>query len=164
MTIHWVGIGDIKIGRRGEMLAAVLGSCVSILLWHPVRQMAVMNHILLPSRRVELDDRQAGRYADESWQIMRKRMAAEGIAPRDCICHVLGGGRSLDGRQPASIGHDNLSRVFDLLYEHGIWIESMDTGGRRFRLVKFDVASGELKVYRQRTSLASASTTQGEIA
>ncbi len=164
MTTHWVGIGDIKVGRSGEMLAAVLGSCVSILLWHPVRRLAFMNHVLLPGRQAKPDDGQAGRYADESWQVMRRYLAAERVAPQECTCHVLGGGRSLDGRLAGDIGRDNLSRVFDLLFEQGIWIDGMDTGGRHFRVVKFEVERGELIVHRHRTSPAQPLALQGESA
>lgn len=160
MTIHWVGIGEIKLARRGEKLGAVLGSCASIVLWHPGKRTALMNHVLLPSRQIVRDDDSPGRYADESWPLMRKALAGERIALQDCICHVVGGGKVLQPAMKGDIGRDNVAMIFDLLFHHGVWIESMDVGASGYRVVKFDVDSGELIVSRRRT-LPARATGQG---
>lgn len=143
MTTTWVGIGDLILARPGQRLGAVLGSCVAVILWHPPTRTAAMSHVLLPGRLLAHTDDGPGRYADESWRLMRRRLLGEGIAPRDCVCHVVGGGRGLQGGE---IGRHNVRRVLDLLDADGIWVERFEAGGNRYRVVTFDPADGDLRV------------------
>ena len=158
MSTHWVGIGDIKVARRGEKLAAVLGSCVSVVLWHSRSRLAIMNHALLPSRLRGLECDKLGRYADESWQQMCELLEAEGVSPLDCVCHIVGGAQVFEENNMARIGPNNVTATFNLVDSAGVWIESMETGGAGSRVVTFDADSGELSVRQHRNVLASVGT------
>jgi chemotaxis protein CheD len=150
MIIHRVGIGEIKRAARGEQLAAVLGSCVSVIVWHRASGFALMNHVLLPRRLSESAGENPGRYADESWWLMEGMLRKKGVALRDCLSHLVGGGCGVDAPTTGGIGFDNVATAFDLLVDADAKIESIDTGGRCYRSVRFDTESGELLVARHR--------------
>ncbi len=42
--------GDVYFGDRHTRLRTILGSCVSITLWHPQRLLGGMCHFILPAR------------------------------------------------------------------------------------------------------------------
>jgi chemotaxis protein CheD len=151
MSTHWVGIGEIRTAQRGDRLAAVLGSCVGIVVWHPASGFALMNHILLPARLTEREGDNPGRYADESWCLIEHRLAARDIAIEQCRCHLVGGGRGLETEAGQSVGFGNVAAAFDILIAAGAHIESMDTGGRFYRVATFDIERGVLCVRRYDT-------------
>lgn len=71
--------GESYFGDKNTRIRTLLGSCVSITLWHPHLLIGGMCHYLLPDRggkssTGELD----GRYADEAIQILLKEVRAAG--------------------------------------------------------------------------------------
>lgn len=150
MTRCWVGIGEIRQAVRGDVLAAVLGSCVSIILWHERSGRAWMNHVLLPQRLLERADDEPGRYADESWRMMQYQLLKEGVALADCSCYVVGGGYGF-GQGPQDVGGRNVAQVLALLQQAGVTVDSSDVGGNWYRTVQFDPDDGLLRVRKYQT-------------
>ena len=164
MVIHWAGIGEIKFAENGDQLGCILGSCVTVTLWHPGRRCAAMSHVLLPARpenrrglveerraepgRLDATDRRVmrdGRYAPESWLMLKACIAAQGIYLDQCEAHVAGGGRVIDGFEN-DIGTKNINAVLDLLTANGVTLKSMDVGGFGHRTAHFDTKTGQFKV------------------
>lgn len=150
MTRRWVGIGEIRQAARGDVLAAVLGSCVSIILWHPRSGQAWMNHVLLPQRLLARQDDVPGRYADESWRMLQQLLLKSGIALADCSCYVVGGGYGL-GQGPQDVGGRNVAQVLALLQQAGVAVDRSDVGGNWYRTVQFDPEDGELRIRKYKT-------------
>jgi chemotaxis protein CheD len=150
MTLHWVGIGEVKSAGVGAELSTILGSCISTVLWQPEQQFAVMNHILLPRRssnhRSPTPD---GRFADESWRMMQARLARQGICLNSCLAFVAGGANVVDTLQ-TDIGAHNIDAMRDLLEAAGIQVQRANVGGNTHRTARFNPATGEFTIRRNR--------------
>lgn len=155
MATLWVGIGELKCAAAGETLAAILGSCVSTVVWHPPTRFALMNHVLLPSRLNERGGQGRGRYADESWSLAMECLRERRLALRDCVCHLVGGGHGAEANPENNVGLGNIATVLDLLVAAGAQVDRMDTGGRYYRVAHFHSRHGTLTV-RRNTSLPPA--------
>jgi chemotaxis protein CheD len=153
MIIHWVGIGEVKSASAGAELGTILGSCISTVLWQPEQQFAVMNHILLPRRsRNHRSPTPDGRFADESWRMMQARLARQGICLKSCLAFVAGGGNVVDTLQN-DIGGQNIAAMRDLLEAACIRVQSANVGGTSHRTARFNPATGEFTIGRNRKTV-----------
>jgi len=150
MIIHWVGIGEVKSAVEGAQLGAILGSCVSVVLWQPEQRFAVMNHILLPRQGRHRKSEQADtRFAADSWHMMKERLAHRGISLNSCIAFVAGGGNVIDTLQ-GDIGMHNIECMLDLLETAAIPVHTANVGGTNHRTTRFNPVTGEFKVTQGR--------------
>jgi chemotaxis protein CheD len=140
--------GEYHVGHAGCRIRTVLGSCVSITIWHPARQIGAMSHFLLFSRGTEgssptLD----GRYAEEALSLMLHELAKEGVSPLECQAKLFGGGNMFPAL-PASglpgIGQRNGETARRLVREQGIPIVSESLFGVGHRTIIFDITSGHV--------------------
>jgi chemotaxis protein CheD len=138
--------GEWFIGDAGFRIRTVLGSCVSVTLWHPARRIGAMSHFLLSARRghvIELD----GRYGDEAMALLIRALAAGGVDPHECQAKIFGGGEMFPGSRRAyhaNIGHGNGETARRLLREHRIPVVSESLFGEGYRNIIFDVATGDV--------------------
>jgi chemotaxis protein CheD len=139
--------GEYHVADAGARIRTVLGSCVSITLWHPLRHIGAMSHFLLSSRvgttAAELD----GRYAEEAMQLMLRELAREGVAPRECHGKLFGGGNMFPRQvltSAGNIGQKNGEAARALMREHGVPVVSESLFGVGYREVIFDIATGDV--------------------
>lgn len=139
--------GEYFVGDDHYRIRTLLGSCVSITLWHPGLRIGAMSHFLLarrPSRPAfELD----GRYGDEAMCLMLRKLERAGVAPAECHGKIFGGG-DMFPRQVRStginVGQRNGETARDLLHAHGISIVSESLFGVGHRQIIFDIGSGNV--------------------
>ena len=62
--------GDFHFGSGQTRISTLLGSCVSITLWHPRKHIGGMCHYLLPARTRKPGEPPDGRYGDEALAAM----------------------------------------------------------------------------------------------
>jgi chemotaxis protein CheD len=85
--------GEFFVADAEYQMRTMLGSCVSITLWHPFKRVGAMSHFLLPTRGAT--DRSPGldaRYGDEALELMLAELRQMGVAPSQCQGKVFGGG------------------------------------------------------------------------
>ena len=94
--------GDFHFGGGRTRLSTLLGSCISITLWHPRRLIGGMCHYMLPGRSRAADAPLDGRYADEALALFDQAVARVASRPADYQVKVFGGGNMLvhDGTAP----------------------------------------------------------------
>jgi chemotaxis protein CheD len=138
--------GECFVGDAGYRIRTLLGSCVSVTLWHPVKRIGAMSHFLL-SRRAgqafELD----GRYGDEAMRILLRGLVAAGVPPQECKAKIFGGGDMFPGKPKTyhvNIGHGNGETARRLLRKYQIPIVSESLFGVGHRNIIFDVATGDV--------------------
>ena len=84
--------GDYYFGDRNTRIRTLLGSCVSITMWHPQRLIGGMCHFMLPTRDSGKKDTLDGRYADEAMEMFLRDIAAAGTRPAEYEVKLFGGG------------------------------------------------------------------------
>jgi chemotaxis protein CheD len=142
--------GEVALGRASHHLSTLLGSCVSITLWHPGRRVGAMSHFLLaqrdrsgPQGAAALD----ARYGDEALCLMVDAMHRAGAPPGQCEAKLFGGGNMFPGAAgPAPVGRQNGEAARRLLRAHGIAVVAESLFGVGHRQLRFDVGSGEVWV------------------
>ena len=142
-VIH-VASGQVRLGRPGEVLDALLGSCVAIALISPGRERAALAHCLLPDAGGRLLPIGA-RYVDQAVVSLLALLKAD-PAERAALEVVLVGGAAMLGAagMGGAVGAANVNAARVCLAAHGLAITHEDTGGRRGRLLSIDCASGRL--------------------
>ncbi len=142
--------GEVHIGDARDRVITLLGSCVSITLWHPQKQIGAMSHYLLstrgtPQRRSSPSAQLDGRYGDEAILLMFEGLRARGVAPAECVAKVFGGGHMFAGlwqNEARDIGRKNGDAAHAMLRSLHIPIVSESLYGERFRKIYFEIASG----------------------
>lgn len=140
--------GELFVADAGYQIRTILGSCVSITLWHPETCLGGMSHFLLPSRghavkRSELD----GRYGDEALQLMIDDLRARGVDPEECQAKIFGGGNMFPGHNHASgikVGQRNGMAARELLQLRGIKVKKESLFGIGHRQIIFDLSRGDV--------------------
>ena len=141
--------GEYFVADADYQLRTMLGSCVSITLWHPPTRIGAMSHFLLPTRgqlgsKLHLHD---ARYGDEALALMLSDLAKSGIRPSQCQGKIFGGGnmfpnQARDGNKHVGLKNGEAARA--LLQAHGIPIVSESLFGVGHRQIIFDVSNGDV--------------------
>lgn len=139
--------GEWFVGNARYVLRTLLGSCVSITLWEPVRRVGAMSHFLLPSRGTPQSAAPDGRYGDEAMLLMLAGLARYGVRPEECRAKLFGGAHMFPGKWESvamPVGKKNGDAARALVRRHGIDIVSEDLFGNGHRQIVFHVQSGDV--------------------
>jgi len=140
--------GDFHFGGGRTRLSTLLGSCISITLWHPRRLIGGMCHYMLPGRSRAADAPLDGRYADEALALFDQAVARMASRPAEYQVKVFGGGNMLarDAAQPRvmDIASRNVERAHELLARHGYHPTVTHCGGQGHRKLIFDLWTGHV--------------------
>ena len=139
--------GDFHFGAAPLRIATLLGSCVTVTLWHPRRHIGGMCHIQMAQRSPRSTGAAPdGRFAADAFQLFDQAIARHGTAPGDYVAKLFGGGHMFPERRGhiADIGGANIAAVRRLLAARGITPAVEHVGGAGHRKLIFDLASGEV--------------------
>jgi chemotaxis protein CheD len=148
--------GEYFVGS-GCRVRTLLGSCVSITLWHPRLRVGAMSHFLLWSRGasgVAPGGRHTavadGRYGAEVLPLMLRELAALGVRPEACQGKLFGGGDMFPAQGKArtrvspGVGLRNGSAAREMLAALGITLVSESLFGVGHRQIAFDLRNGDV--------------------
>lgn len=141
--------GEYYFGDRDIRIRTILGSCVSITLWHPKLLIGGMCHYMLPSRNGGGAVQADGKYADEALGLLFDEIRRTGTAIEDYEVKMFGGGNMFQRQVKAGQGHigiKNAEAGRHLVQRHGLRLASADLGGAGHRTVLFDIWSGHVWV------------------
>ena len=141
--------GEFYFGDRDIRIRTILGSCVSITLWHPKLLIGGMCHYMLPSRQGRGSKLADGKYADEALGLLIEEIRRSGTALEDYEVKMFGGGNMFQRQVNAGQGHigiKNAEAGRHLVKRHGLRLASEDLGGAGHRTVLFDIWSGHVWV------------------
>ncbi|GGW57020.1 chemotaxis protein CheD [Alishewanella tabrizica] len=150
--------GDWFFGKGEGKVSTILGSCVSMVLWHPKHQLLGVSHILLPSRQsvvpgsgelpVTKPDL-SGRFADELIDIFKLETPLFHVNAAGFTACLVGGGNMFPHSQNApAIGEKNVETCRQLLTALAIPIITTDTGGAIYRRLTVNIATGQIHIER----------------
>lgn len=155
--------GDFYFGDKNTCIRTLLGSCVSITMWHPQRLIGGMCHYLLPSNPLAAANKLDGHYADEAMQLFMREIKAAKTRPQEYRVKLFGGGdmfvlreqlskiKNKDvqykaGNSRVSVSVQNVQVAYKLTRQHGFEIEAQDLGGDGHRHLVFDLWTGNVWV------------------
>lgn len=139
--------GEYFVGDANFRVRTLLGSCVSIALWHATRRAGAICHFLLPSRGEPGDGTLDSRYADEVMLLMTKDLKQMCVSPTQCTAKIFGGGDMFPGQTRSdvcSVGLKNGEAARAVLREHRIPVASESLFGVGHRQIIFDISNGDV--------------------
>jgi len=143
--------GDFVFAEPGVHVHTLLGSCISITLWHPRLHVGGMCHFTLPERpNGRSEDRELdGRYADEVMTLFQRAAAKHQTRLGEYQAKIFGGGNMIRRNGDDinnSIGTKNAAAAMQLLMGEGVEILVAHVGEFGHRRIVFDVGTGEVWV------------------
>lgn len=149
--------GEHFVGDAGYRIRTLLGSCVSITLWHAERKIGAMSHFLLPVRvNRDIGREPDGRYGEEAMWLMVRELEGMDVKPSECVGKIFGGGNMFPDQartKAMNVGQRNGEAARSLLHAHGVRVVSESLFGVGHRQIIFDVNSGH--VWARHNKLAS---------
>lgn len=138
--------GELYFGEGGTRISTLLGSCVSITLWHPQRRIGGMCHYMLTERVRPADAALDGRFGSEACALFLQHMAAAGTRPGEYQAKLFGGGNMLSGASTGeiAIGPRNVAYGRHFLTAQGIPLIAEHVVGSGRRKLYFDLWSGDV--------------------
>lgn len=146
--IHTVVLhaGDFFFGEGRTRISTLLGSCVSITLWHPRKRIGGMCHYMMDERPHPGDAMLDGRYASEAFALFLQHVVRSGTRPHEYQAKLFGGGNMLNGETGGNtdVGTRNITCGQRFLSANGIPVISSHVGGTGRRKLHFDLWSGDV--------------------
>lgn len=135
------------VGER--LITYALGSCLGIVIYDPVANVAGMLHVMLPTGTIDAQKMQdkPAMFVDSGVPILFKECYKLGAKKERMIIKVAGGahaGASEEGDR-FQIGKRNMIALRKLLWKNGVLVHANDTGGiQTSRTMWVDVATGDV--------------------
>ena len=147
-NIHTVFLnaGDFYFGGGQTRLSTLLGSCVSITLWHPRKRIGGMCHYMMAERSKTKPGPLDARYASDVFQLFLRHIEEAGTRPSEYQAKMFGGGNMMaeEKNKRIDIGTRNVEYARCFLSEHNITLISSHVGGSGRRRLRFDLWSGDV--------------------
>ena len=149
--------GELCISERPVVVTTVLGSCVSVTLFHRARGLAAICHALQPrcqlNRSCQTPCEARYRYTSCVIDEMGKHMVKRGARLKELEVKLFGGaaviGRSNGSPATAnSIGQQNVAAAMEALIKAGMTLNVADVGGGFGRKLIFNTGNGEVLLKR----------------
>jgi chemotaxis protein CheD len=143
-------IGQFYFGGGHVRVRTLLGSCVSITLWHPQLKIGGMCHYMLPRRGTGGTALAAaqGNYADEAIQMFLRELRHSGTQPREYVVKMFGGGCMFAANEARDVSARNVTAGRELLAQQGFTISAEHTVGYGSRVLIFELWSGDVWIRR----------------
>ena len=160
-TIITVAPGEHEItAAKDEIVATVLGSCVSVCMRDPQIGIGGLNHFLLPKNNGSADPSAGERYGDTAMEVLINDLLKRGARRQNFEAKVFGGARVLSGATMLAIGDGNIAFVTEFLQREGIPIASKDVGGTRSRRIHYQPSTGRAWVQHVQPTARDSSQEQ----
>jgi len=143
-----VQIGEVKIGRAGQQLNAILGSCIGIGFLHRDREIYGLAHVLL-APQVGAERKSDGRYVDHAVESLLRMMDIRDDERRR-LRVILAGGANMTRPGATNtkglVGNTNAEAARQFVRSEKLRILHQDTGGENGRRVVIDCTTGEWQI------------------
>ncbi len=154
-TIVRILPGEYFVGAADEVVATLLGSCVSACIWDATAGVGGMNHFMIPTpaggsiEATNLGTTLATRYGIFAMEHLINGILRAGGDRRRLQAKVVGGGHVI--RSSMTIGDDNVAFARTYLALERVPIVGERVGGTCARRVSFRTSTGEAHVYELAT-------------
>jgi chemotaxis protein CheD len=146
---HFLHAGQIFVSSAAESIVLILGSCVAVCIWDPLKGIGGATHYLLP----EWDGRgvPSPRYGNVAVSALLQKLADAGANSAQLRAKVFGGGCLFDvmreaGPKKDHLGSRNVEIASQLLAKERIPIVSSNVGSDRGQRIVFHTGTGQALV------------------
>ena len=149
---HFLHPGEFHFSKAPEKIGTLLGSCIAIVLWHPVLKIGGMCHFVLPRRPYSIGHKELdGRYADDAIKLFEQSAKKQRTSLKEYQAKIFGGGNHLPNQSDIqdSIGSKNAEAAMILLLDKNVDITVVDVGENWARRVIFELQTGDVWVKKQ---------------
>jgi chemotaxis protein CheD len=136
--------GQVFASADDCTISTILGSCVAVCLFDPVRRVGGANHYLLPLHAPR--ENASARYGNVAIDQLVARLGALGCRPQDLVAKLFGGASLLriETRAPReTLGAQNVQVARGALAALRIPVAVEDVGGERGRKLLFRPRHGD---------------------
>jgi chemotaxis protein CheD len=146
-----VGIADLNVVKSpNQIRTSGLGSCVGLILFDKVNEVAGLAHIMLPdSSLANKGSMNHAKYADTAIPQLMDRLAESGARVRSLQAKMAGGAQMFQfqsANDMMRIGPRNVEAIKQQLKRYNITLLSEDVGGNSGRTIEFDPKTCELMI------------------
>jgi chemotaxis protein CheD len=147
------GMGDCIVSDKEDDIIRTfaLASCVGVTAYSPVKKVAGMVHVVLPSPLDTKDQvERPGYFAETGIPLLINKMCREyGCLKGELEIRIFGGADSIRDNDIFNIGKRNIEAVVSSLSGMGLSVHKVDLGGSESRTLKMEVKSGIVNVNRR---------------
>lgn len=146
---HVVGVGDMKIGKEGDILVTHgLGSCLGLIVYDPVVKIGGMLHAMLPLSSINPQKAEVNPYmfVDTGVPKLFKEIYSLGVQKNRLLVKAAGCSQSVDKNEMFKIGERNYTVLRKLLWKNNILLEAEDIGGTISRTVFFEITNSRMVI------------------
>lgn len=141
--------------RPPVVVRTLLGSCVSVALWNPERQLGGMCHCVLPTRSQSYGPLD-GNHCEGALQLFLRELRRTATQAGQYRVYLMGGARMSLGLRNAnrvSVGERNVETCRTLLRQAGFNISSEHVGASGPRRIEFNLGNGTIEVLHANRSI-----------
>ncbi|MFC0271319.1 chemotaxis protein CheD [Metabacillus herbersteinensis] len=146
-----VGIADLNVVKAPERIrTSGLGSCVGLILYDQLRQIAGLAHIMLPDSTLgKIGSINDAKYADTAVKKLIKDVVTIGAKEYSLKAKIAGGAQMFQfqtSNDLMRIGPRNVEAIKEQLKLFHIPLVSEDVGGSSGRTIEFDPSTCDLVI------------------
>ena len=147
---HFLHAGQVFVSGEGQSVVLILGSCVAVCIWDPVKAIGGATHYMLPS----WDGKgvQSARYGDVAISLLLQRLLEAGTERAQLRAKIFGGGCLFDSMRESStnkeqhLGSRNIEIALEVLTKAQIPVVSAELGVNRGQRIVFRTDTGKALV------------------
>jgi chemotaxis protein CheD len=145
--------GEYYVTTNHELIATVLGSCVSACIRDPDMAIGGMNHFMLPvsaDMSASSFNSEATRYGNFAMEKLINDILKNGGRREALEIKLFGGGKVIAHMNQADVGNRNIKFARDYVKMEGFQVKAEDLGDIYPRKVIYDPMSGKVQVKKLR--------------
>lgn len=150
ITTLRAGISQLQTSadRNTQLMAAHLGSCLGVAIYHPQSGLGAMLHSLLPLSQKDPEKARAKplMFVDTGLTEAFGVFGARGIPLRELQIYVAGGANINDENNVFQIGQKNYTVFKKLLWKNKLLVKGEHIGGSIARTISLDLRDGRVRV------------------
>jgi chemotaxis protein CheD len=137
--------GHLLVSETPAAVTTILGSCISVCLWDPVRRIGGMNHFMLPMAAT--GSAASPRFGNVAMETLVEMLRARGARLPFLRARIYGGAcmfanmKTTAGAKP-HLGAQNADLALDFVSRSGIELVDVQVGGSRGRKLVFNTDEG----------------------
>jgi len=136
--------GTLYASSGPFQITTILGSCVAICLYDPIKKIGGMNHYMLPLWSGK--GLASPKFGNIALSKLIEQMIAMGTKKQNLKAKVFGGGVVIQTQsQQFNIGKKNIDIAFKLLDQENIPVIASSTGGNHGRKILFETHTGKVR-------------------